>query len=218
MVLKLILAVLPLFIILISSEILWRKKALKGERARKFIHIIAGIHIAFWPLYLPFDGIFVLGAMALTLLIYSRFTRLFHAVYAVKRTTYGELFYAVAIMACAYLGEAPWVFTTAILFLAVADGGAAVAGKLWGGSTTYKVFGSKNLTKSWVGTFTFFLLAYVCLMVGWWIGGADTMSDNVLVVFLALPVLATIIENISAFGTDNLITPLAVTILLGSML
>lgn len=218
MIAKLLLATVPLFIVLVVSEILWRKKILKGERARKFIHILAGIHVAFWPLYLPFDGIFVLGAMALTLLIYSRFTRLFHAVYAVKRTTYGELFYAIAIMACAYLGQADWIFTTSLLFLAVADGGAAVAGRFWGSSNHYQVFRSKNLTKSWVGTLTFLLLAYVCLAIGWLSGGGTVLADNLFICFVVLPFAATVIENISPFGTDNLITPVFVTVLLSSLL
>ncbi len=90
---NLALALIPVGIILILSELLWQKKIIIGERARKFIHILAGTWMAFWPLYLPFDGIFILGCIALTLLVYSRITKLFHAIYSVKRKTYGDIFF-----------------------------------------------------------------------------------------------------------------------------
>ena len=144
MFINLAIALGPVGVVLIASEYLWRHKYLKGERARKFIHILAGAWVAFWPYYLPFDGIFILGCMMLALVIYSRFTNLFHAIYSVKRKTYGDIFYAIAIMACALWASSDWAFTIAILVLAVADGAAAVSGRLWA-KKTYLVFGQSFL-------------------------------------------------------------------------
>lgn len=217
MLLKLALSTLPVGLILLGSEYLWRKKLILGEKARKFIHILAGVWIAFWPLYLPFDGIIVLAIVALTLLVYSRLTSLFHAIYAVKRKTYGDIFYGLAILSCAFLSSADWIFTVSILLLALADGVAAVVGRYAGSTNTYLVFGSKHLKKSVAGTVAFFLFAQISILVGWFMGGEEVIRGNPLVVFFMLPAISTTFENMMPFGLDNLTTPLLATLLLNSM-
>lgn len=211
------LALAPVGLILVASEILWRKNLIKGEKARKFIHILAGCWIAFWPLYLPFDGIFILGCVALTLLIYSRFTSLFHAIYAVKRKTYGDLLFALAIIVCAYYAQADWIFILSILLLALADGGAAIVGRFWGSKNTYYVFGSKSLKKSINGTATFVLLAYVSIAVGLYFGGNEFLADNPIRFLVVVPLVATIAENTMPFGFDNFFTPLSATLILNGL-
>ncbi len=216
MLFKLFFATVPIGLVLLCSEYLWRKHYITGERGRKFIHILSGVWMAFWPFYVPFDGIFMLGAMALTLLIYSRITRLFHAIYAVKRKTYGELFFALAIMVCGYIGSEPWVHTTSILLLALADGGAAVIGRFWGINNQYLVFGSRELLKSRNGTLAFAILAYLSVAIGIVLGGSQYVTGNELV-FLALPLGLTIVENISPYGLDNIVTPLIATLVLNGV-
>ncbi len=218
MISDLLLATIPVGFILIVSEILWRKKVVAGERARKFIHILAGVWMAFWPFYLPFEGIFILGCFALTVLVYSRMTKLFHAIYAVKRKTYGEIFYALAVIMCSYLGTEPWVFTVSLLLLALADGTAAVVGRFWGKTNQYYVFGKSCLRKSVAGTVTFIFLAYICVAIGWVIGGSSVFSENLVVALLLLPFGSALLENISPYGVDNLLTPLFATILLNSLI
>lgn len=223
MILNLLLALAPVGAILVVSEILWRLSWIRGEKARKFIHILAGSWMALWPVYIPFDGIFVLGALALTLLLYSRFTKLFHAIYAVKRRTYGEIFYAIAIMSVAFLAREPWVFTVAILLLAVADGGAAVVGRYWGIKNQYLVFGKESLRKSIAGTVAYIFLAYVSIGIGLLYANADgsTFSitlDNIIMILAVLPLGSALLENSMPYGLDNLITPVFATILLNSLL
>ena len=217
MILELLLATVPVGVVLLSSEYLWRRKIVKGERARKFIHILAGVWMAFWPFYLPFDAIFILGCFSFVLLLYSRFTNLFHAIYAVKRTTYGELFFALAIIVCAYLGEEAWVYTTSILLLALADGGAAVVGRFWGAKNQYKVFGSDNLTKSVSGTIAFAVFAFTSIGIGLLVGGSTVLEGNALY-FIGIPLALTVVENFSPYGLDNLLTPVAATIVFNSLL
>lgn len=218
MIQNLILALAPVGAVLVLSEVLWRKKIIKGESARKFIHILAGCWMAFWPVYLPFDGIFVLGCIALTLLIYSRVTRLFHAIYAVKRKTYGDLLFAVAIVVCAYFANADWIFTVSILFLSLADGGAALFGRTWGVKNQYFVFGKKALRKSIIGTIGFIALAYLSIAIGWLMGGEEVMRQHPLLTFVTLPILATLFENSMPYGFDNLVTPITATYILNSLL
>lgn len=206
---NLLLALVPLGVILVSSELLWRKKMIFGERGRKFVHVLAGVYMAFWTKILPLDGIAVLGLMAFVFLLYSRFSPIFHAVYTHDRRTYGELFFALAILVCALLASEPWIYTTAILFLAVADGGAAVFGKLLGKKNSYNVFGSKDLKKSIAGTSAYILLAYVCLFVG--LSYSDTTISAML---LLLPLGGAVLENISPYGLDDLVVPVYVVLML----
>ena len=218
MILNLALALVPVGIILFFSEFLWQKKIIIGERARKFIHILAGTWMAFWPLYLQFDGILILGCIALTLLIYSRITKLFHAIYSVNRKTYGDIFFAVGIVVCAYLGQESWIFITSILLLALADGGAAVIGRYYGLKNQYLVFGNKNLRKSVAGTIAFLVFSYISITIGWILGGGDIISSNMAVVLIVLPLVSATLENTMPYGLDNLTTPLFATILLNSLL
>ncbi len=218
MIIKLLVALGPVGAILLVSELLWRKKIIKGERARKFIHVLAGVWMAFWPFYIPFDGIFILAAATLVLALYSRFTHLFHAIYTVKRKTYGDIIYPIGILVCAYFGQEPWIFTVSILLLALADGGAAVVGRLWGERSEYFVFGLPYLKKSLLGTAAFFILAVVSVLTGWFVGGSDVLQNNLLFAFIVLPLTATLLENSIPFGFDNITTPLLATLLLNSLL
>lgn len=215
---NLVLALAPVAIITISSELLWRAKVLRGEKARKFIHILSGIWIAFWPYYLPFDGVFILGCLALTVILYSKATRLFHAIYAVKRRTYGDVLFPIAIIFCAYLGVAEWVFTLSILLMAFSDGVAALVGSyLSKNNVYYKVFGLKSLRKSTAGTTAYIIASYVCIGVVFFTGGSEAIRDNMITVLLVLPMASAALENTMPYGLDNIAVPLFCTVLLNSL-
>jgi len=215
---NLLLALVPVGVILILSEILWYKKIIKNEVSRKFIHVLAGVWIAFWPYYLPFGGIFILSWMALALLVYSRFAKLLHAMYSIQRKTYGGIFYALAIILVAYFGRQAWIFTISILLVALADSVAALVGTRYGKTNSYKVFSLSYLKKSLYGTTAFILMTYVVIIIGVLAGGSDIIFANKMVVFLLLPVGATLLENTMPFGLDNLIIPLYATLLLNILI
>ena len=56
-----ILATIVIAVILLMSEYLWRTLHIKGEFARKFVHIIAGSFIAFLPFWVSYGWIAVLA-------------------------------------------------------------------------------------------------------------------------------------------------------------
>jgi dolichol kinase len=217
MIVKLLLALGPVGIVLVLSEILWRQKKLFGERARKFVHILAGVWIAFWPQYIPLDGILILGCMMLAFILVTRHQKPFHAMYDIKRKSYGDIYYACALIVSAYLSQASWIFTTAILFLALADGGAALAGKAWGKTTQYFVFSKKYLRKSVVGTLAYFCLAIISVIVGIRIGSVSLSDTQIVMYLFVLPALMAAVENISPFGLDNVLTPLLVVLALNAL-
>ena len=215
--LELFFALAPVSIILLTSELLWRRKIVKGERARKYIHILSGIWMAFWPHYLTTRGVVLLGCIALIVLIYSRFTHLFHAIYAVHRRTYGDILYAVALIVCVLLALEPWIFTTAILLVAIADGGAAVVGRFYGLNNTYYVCGLRSLRKSLSGTAAFIVLAYASIAIGYFVGGEEIIGNSLIASLVLLPVGSTLLENTTPFGLDNLFTPLYAVLLLNTL-
>lgn len=194
-------------VILIVSEILWKKNILKGEYNRKFVHIAVGIFVASWPWIISWRSI---QFIALAMLAVNFFDRrpIFHSNSPVHRKTYGNLFYALAIFLCSLLTDQKIFFALAILHMSLADGLAAIVGeslhKKWG----YKVF---HYTKTVVGTMTFWLTSLYIL------GGGLILAHDLIgykqyaILLLLLPPLLVFLENIGGFwGTDNLLVPLAV--------
>ena len=217
---RVVIALLPVLSILLASEYLWRKKILVGEAARKFIHILAGIWIAFWPYYLPFDGIFILSVMMLFMVVYSRYTDLFQAINGVERKTYGDIFYALGLVVCAILSRADWIFTVSVLLLSVADGVAAVTGSYLGTKNTYYVFGNKYLRKSITGTVSYFVFASLVMLLGFFLSGAGghTSVGMPFATFIVVPLSATVLENITPLGFDNVVIPCMSALLLNTIL
>jgi len=238
---KAVIATVPVAIILVGSEYLWRRKVVQGERARKFIHILAGSYMAFWPFYISFESTYLLGAASVLILVYSKalasilpamhraaknnqfasravnvleYAGVFHAIYAVNRRTYGDIFLGMAVMIAALLTDKPWLFATAILMISLADGCAAVVGRYWGLDNVYYVFGWKVLRKSRAGTAAFIGAAYCVLAFGWLAGGQDVLGGQLWNTLLFIPVGAALLENISPFGTDNVITPVFVILMI----
>ena len=93
------------------------------------------------------------------------------------------------------------MFAGAILQVAVADGLAALVGTKYS-KYRYKIF---DHYKTPSGTFTYFLcsiaIALLVLLVGN-MGGHD-----VLAVLCLVPLMMTLLENISGYGTDNIVLP-----------
>jgi phytol kinase len=207
-------ALLPVGVLVLLTEALWRKKIIRGEYSRKVLHISAGVYVAFWPQIITKPQIQIVALAALASIIIVRQTKLLHSVYDIKRKSYGDIAYPLSVLAAISLAKQPWIFTVAILFLALGDGLAAVFGKLYGGNNQYKVFGQ---SKSLVGSFAHFL---VCLAVLWWattsLPGADALLRQNHLWYVGLPLLATVLESFTFRGLDNLTIPLFTVLVLNS--
>ncbi len=199
-------------ILLVLSEYLWRKKIIGGEYGRKLVHMFMGLFIAAWPYFLDLQAIQIISCAAILTLIISRKFKIFHAIYDIPRRTYGELFYPLSILIIASFSKANWIFTVAVLFVALADGMAAFVGKKWGTRKfTYTVGKAK---KTAIGTLTYIFFAYVSLGIGMLIGGKETLLASPFVVFVWLPIFSAFLEAVSPYGTDNITAPLLVLALL----
>jgi phytol kinase len=210
---KVVLTLFGIFLVVILSEHLWKKRQLRGEAARKLVHITGGIFASLWPLYMSWWEIRTVSMIALVLALVMRQTNLFRGVYDIDRKSWGEVIGPVVMIGLTFLNLDQWVFATAVLHVALADGLAALIGTKYGKANRYKVFGH---TKSLVGSATFWLTS--CLILFWLVAFSPLSLAAAMPIILFLPTAATLTENISPFGSDNFTVPLLVILVLNQLI
>lgn len=201
------------FATLLLNEYLWKKRILKGEGSRKFIHILIGSYGAFWPFFMSWRQIQIIALLAVGFIVFMRMTGIFHSVYSVRRKSWGDLVAPGAMGIIALFEPTKLVFTAAVLHIALADGLAAVIGTRYGKSNTYKVLWNK---KSVVGTLTFIIISFN-ILVWLFVRGEIGFTPITLPALFIIPFTAAYIENIAPWGFDNLFVPLTVIALLGTL-
>ncbi len=209
--LEIALAVVPVALLLVLSEILWRARLLRGEPARKLLHIIIGSYVACWLYFLTFREIELLSLAMLVGVTISHKYHIFHAITDVKRKTWGDIFYAVGLSVTAIVAREPWIFAIAVLHMSIADGMAALVGTQFGKANRYKVLGS---TKSVVGTLTFMVVSFGLFVLF----NHYHPSAIILPVMLSMPVFLALTENVGVAGTDNILIPLLVAVIANGLL
>lgn len=200
--------------ILLASEFLWSTNIFKkAETPRKIVHILTGIYIAFWPLIMSFAWIQALSLLLFLAVFASKKYHIFRSVHSVNRPTYGELLFPLGVLVAATFAQSGWVYMVAVLHLSIADGLAALVGVHYGSKYGYKVFGQP---KTYIGTGVFYVTSLVLIAATMLIDPAS-YGENVLLVMFLLPLATTFIENIAIYGTDNLLVPVVVIAILGSL-
>jgi phytol kinase len=199
-----------LFSIVLLVELLHSRGHISTEMARKTIHLATGLLLVAWSFLVSWHSIvyaeiFLIGAVSAT-----RWLKLFNSQNGVNRITWGEFFFPIGVILAILLKAPRWVFILAILHLAVADAAAALVGKKYGQSTSYKVFGHK---KSLVGSAAFFIVSIVLVSATLVIAPAKFSAMNK-VSLLLLPIITTFAENFGVYGSDNLLVPLVIVFLL----
>lgn len=198
--------VLFLAAILVLSEILWKKVKVHPELARKFVHITCGVFIAFLPFWVDYTWIMILSAGFVGVNLLNHKFKIFHAIRAVRRQSWGDVLFGVGVFAVAWFEPAPWLFAMSLLMVSLADGLAAISGVTYGEKHgKYYLF---TQPKTIVGSVTFVLTAVVILVVG--ILADSYFADPLQLwpLIAMLPLLLVCIENLAVFGLDNLALPL----------
>lgn len=197
-------------LVLCVAEFGWRRGWLRNEFGRKFVHITIGSFVAFWPLFLTWNQIFFLSAAFVAVVGLSKYIGIFKAIHSVQRPTWGEIFFALSVGLLALLTQNGWMYMAALLHMSLADGLAAIIGTQYGKRNRYSVLGH---TKSIVGSTTFFIISFV-ILVGYSIG-TDTPIG--LFALLGTSLIATVLENVSTRGLDNITVPVWIAIVLSSL-
>lgn len=197
------------FLVLVLAEYLSRYRGVHSELTRKLVHVVVGVFVACWPFFLSWGQIQLLSLMFLVVVLASIKLNVFRSIHAVSRNKVGEVLFAVIIGILAFIATDPWVFAAAMLHLSLADGLAAVVGLAYGEGNSYRIMGR---TKSLAGSLAFFFTS-VAVMI-WYVSASGVEPSAVLLLWL--PVMATVAESISGEGTDNLVVPLLVALVLTS--
>ncbi len=201
-------AAFVVLLILVFAEYLARK-GVHSELTRKLVHMMVGTFVAFWPFFLSWRQIQVMSLAFLVVVLVSLKLHVFDSIHGVKRHTMGEVLFALVIGVLAFIVSNKYVFTAAMLHLSLADGLAAIVGLAYGENSTYKIMGR---TKSLAGSLAFFFTSIIIMV--WFAAFSHTAYSAVTLIWL--PVVATIAENVSGEGTDNMVVPLLVALVLSS--
>jgi dolichol kinase len=196
-------AILVLFA---SGELVSRTYTIPTEYTRKFSHVGAGLIVMTFPWLLSQTvSVAILSCAFFGVLIGGKLTGLLGSVHNVQRRTSGAYFYPWAVLGSFWLAQGdPLLFCAPIAVMALADTGAALAGKRVGQNTYQVMDGVRSIE----GSLTFFALA-LCIMIvalglarqpGW---------PEMLLVALVVAALSTATEAISVRGVDNLFIPYA---------
>ena len=172
------------------------------ELIRKAVHISVGL----W-FYIGF-ALFMYSTSTLITwsLLFTLFTflgpikeRLFKKASYIGRKSYGEHFFAVTLVILFSFFPNRGGIEVALLMLTFPDAVAALVGQSTRSMVVPAPFGA---TKTLLGTLSFFVFALVIMAIN-----VETIAPSDWVVLVFYSILLTVVENISAKGSDNLTVP-----------
>lgn len=208
--LEIFIGLLGIGLILLGNQYLWERKLVRGEASRKLAHIAIGTFIATWPMFMSWSNVRIVLAIGLLGVLVVRHLHLFPSIFDIKRRSWGDVVAPIFIIVAAFLEPTKTIFAVTVLHIAFADGMAALIGSRFGQKTAYNIFKQK---KSFVGTATFFACSILIMTTAAIF--KPTLALSTLFVYVGvIPVFATLVENISPKGLDNIFVPAVVIALL----
>ncbi len=197
--------------LLLLCELVIYLLKLRGENARKLVHIVIAIYAASWAFYLDGTVIALISVILVGVVIVVQKYPILHSFKTVKRMTYGEIWYPLGIGLSAILFTNPYIYAIAVLHMGLADGLAAVVGVGMGKEA--KRFKVRKQTKSIAGTLVFITTSFVLYMAYWLaISSVTTFSQsviNAITISLSSAIIVAFVELISPKGSDNILVPIA---------
>jgi phytol kinase len=207
---NILISLFAIFIVLVFSELLWRKHKLSDELTRKIVHVFVAAFVGFWPFYMSYKYIQLISIAFLVVIIISRYLHIFKGILHVKRKTFGDLFFPLSILILALIEPQKLIFAVALLHMGLSDGIATLVGKQIGKKNKYKVFAH---VKSVAGTLAFIAVSFAILLTVKLLRPHEIVSLTWLNVFILPPIVA-LVENLSSYGSDDITIPLSMLVLL----
>ena len=173
------------------------------EVVRKIIHIGIGPLIPITQ-FLKIDqksALIFTGIVSLMVLINYTY-KIFPTIEDVERKSYGTIFYCLSLFILIWLfwDKDPYALIAGFFIMTFGDGLAGLIGKSFN-SKNWIIFNQK---KSLFGTFTMFLTSLVIVCsIGY------THQSNFNLNYFGIALLATLLEQLSVIGIDNLIVPIS---------
>jgi len=191
-----------IILIFLITKVLKELRASNQELLRKIIHIGMGplIPLAKYLGLSQLSAQFFTGIIAILILI-NYINKLFPIIEDIDRKSYGTFFYCLSLftLISIYWDKNPLALIAGCFVMTFGDGLAGLIGKIYK-SKSWVVFNQK---KSLIGTMTMFVASFLIMSL---IGYFD--KNNFTLSYLYLASLATLLEQISIVGIDNLTVPI----------
>jgi phytol kinase len=208
-----LITILIFAVILLVEEWAYKKKVLRDEYQRKFVHMTYGTFMAFWPWLMTWHQIQLFAAVGVAAaLIYKR-AKVFSGLDNIRSNGYGHFTHPLSVLIAATMTSNDVFFCISILIMAIADGMAAIIGQRYGKRWQYKVLGH---TKTVIGSMAFWLVSLFILGIGLLFANDQFNFENYVGLLIFAPPLLTAIENLGILGLDNLFIPPAVILMLSA--
>ena len=177
------------------------------ELSRKVVHIGTGpiIPIAYW-LNVSKDLALIVACMITAALIINYRLRLIKSIENVDRKSFGTIAYGVSIASLIFLfwSNNPSAATAGALVMAFGDGLAGLIGRNID-SSQWIILGQR---KSLIGTMSMYLVTAIVLSSISHVTGVNIEIVDILI----MSSLATILEQLSPLGIDNITVPIGVAL------
>ena len=200
---KFTIIILYLFLIFLISIVFKKFNENSKEIVRKIIHIGIGplIPIAKF-LKIDQNSAFIFTGIVSLIVLINYTYKLFPTIEDVERKSYGTIFYCLSLLILIWLfwDKDPYALIAGFFIMTFGDGLAGLVGKNFN-SKNWIIFKQK---KSLIGTTTMFFTSFIVVCS---IGYAQQNNFNLN--YFAIAFLATILEQFSFLGIDNLIVPIA---------
>jgi len=208
---------IALSLLLVFTEIVYRRLGVKGEVTRKFAHFTATLSTVTFP-YIFTDHWYVLTlAIIFFILLYiSRNGVQLKSIHDIERISIGSYLLPVSIYLTFLISfslNERLFFILPMLILAICDPMAGILG-LEVHRYNHKIrFFSWKLQKTWLGSGSFLVSSFMISIIALYF---NRMVLDLKTFWLALviAVIATLAELISWRGTDNLFIPISVLVML----
>jgi len=204
-------------LLLVFNEMVYRRLKLKGEITRKFAHFTATLSTITFP-YLFNDHWYVLFmAIAFFVLLFvSRNRTYLKSIHDIQRISIGSYLLPVSIyltfLVSWLLGD-KFLFILPILVLAICDPAAGILGiNLQQYNNKIKLFGHE-LQKTWLGSLSFFISCFIISIIALYFN-QEQISLRIFFIAFAVAFVSTLVELLSWKGSDNLLIPMSVLLVL----
>ena len=194
---------LYLFLIFLISIVFKKYNEDSREIVRKIIHIGVGPLIPIAQFLKIDQNSALIFTGIVSLMVITNYTyKLFPTIEDVERKSYGTIFYCLSLFILIWLfwDKDPYALIAGFFIMTFGDGLAGLVGKNFN-SKNWIIFKQK---KSLIGTTTMFFTSFIVVCS---IGYAQQNNFNLN--YFAIAFLATILEQFSFLGIDNLIVPIA---------
>lgn len=197
--------------VILAGEAWARLGTPSAEASRKFVHLGGGLACLLFPVVVSSPWIVLAMATAMAGFFHAASAYGFlKSVHGVKRSSRGSEYYPLAIFFVFLLAaDKPWIYVSSVLILGVADACAALVGTKWG---RYK-YSVQNDKKSLEGSLAFFVIATTAIVLPALILSSFSWTKILLSAGIAA-LLLTGFEAISLEGADNLLVPVAASVIL----